>query len=86
MSGETTPAPQWPRRLTLRDTKVHADEGQRIYTTATGHGYERCDYVRADVASEILESLHDLLTRPTDPAARQRARAAIDKLEASTDA
>lgn len=24
---------QFPERLTLRDTKVHADEGQRIYTS-----------------------------------------------------
>lgn len=40
----------WPPRLTLRDTKVHADEGQRIFTTATGYGYEKREYVRADLA------------------------------------
>lgn len=41
----------WPERLTLRDTKVYADEGQRIFTTATGHGYARQEYVRADLAT-----------------------------------
>ena len=41
---------QFPERLTVRDTKVTADEGQRIYSTATGHGYEKCEYVRADIA------------------------------------
>jgi hypothetical protein len=41
----------FPDRLTLRDTKVNADEGQRIYSTATGYGYEWCEYVRADLAS-----------------------------------
>lgn len=42
---------QWPERLTLRDTKVVADEGQRIFTTATGYGYEKREYVRADLAT-----------------------------------
>ena len=41
----------WPERLTLRDTKVYADEGQRIFTTATGHGYARQEYVRADLVT-----------------------------------
>jgi hypothetical protein len=41
----------WPEKLTLRDTKVYADEGQRIFTTATGYGYEKQEYVRADIAS-----------------------------------
>jgi hypothetical protein len=41
----------FPARLTLRDTKVIADEGQRIFTTATGYGYVECEYVRADLAS-----------------------------------
>ena len=46
----------WPERLTLRDTQVYADEGQRIFTTATGHGYERCEYVRADlIAAQAAE-------------------------------
>ena len=40
----------FPERLTVRDTTVTADEGQRIYTTASGHGYEKCEYVRADLA------------------------------------
>jgi hypothetical protein len=44
-------AAEWPERLTLRDTKVIADEGQRIYTTATGYGYEKKEYVRADLPS-----------------------------------
>ncbi|TRD03830.1 hypothetical protein FJV76_14440 [Mesorhizobium sp. WSM4303] len=45
------PATEWPERLTLRDTTIHADEGQRIYTTATGYGYEKREYVRADLAT-----------------------------------
>lgn len=68
---------RWPHRLTLRDTNVYADEGQRIYTTATGHGYERRDYVRSDLAYSLSDALHDLLTRPTDGAARERARATL---------
>lgn len=55
--AEKVGVPQWPNRLTLRDTKVFADEGQRIFTTATGHGYERCQYVRADIADNLLEML-----------------------------
>ncbi|CCV12977.1 hypothetical protein [Mesorhizobium sp. STM 4661] len=56
---------KWPDRLTLRDTKIHADEGQRIYTTATGYGYEKCEYIRADLnAPEVNtdRSLVDELT------------------------
>lgn len=49
--------PEWPARLKLRDTKVMADEGQRIYTTATGYGYEKCTYVRADIADDLLQML-----------------------------
>lgn len=41
----------WPIRLTLRDAKVFADEGQRIFTTATGYGYQKREYVRADAAA-----------------------------------
>lgn len=48
---------EWPSRLKLRDTKVIADEGQRIYTTATGYGYEKCEYVRADIADDLLQML-----------------------------
>jgi hypothetical protein len=55
----------WPERLTLRDTKIHADEGQRIYTTATGYGYEKREYVRADASSQ---------------AEIERLRAALDML------
>ena len=55
---------RFPDRLTLRDTKVTADEGQRIYSTATGHGYEKCEYVRADIvvaAPGLLGALRDLI-------------------------
>ena len=53
----------WPEHLTLRDTKIHADEGQRIYTTATGYGYEKCEYVRADASSQAeIERLRAALT------------------------
>ena len=41
----------FPDCLKVRDTKVTADEGQRIYSTATGYGYEWCEYVRADLAA-----------------------------------
>lgn len=51
--GIEAPKAEWPERLTLRDTKVFADEGQRIYTTATGYGYEKREYVRADVAAPV---------------------------------
>lgn len=44
----------FPVRLTLRDTCVYADEGQRIFTTATGYGYSKCEYIRADVVREWL--------------------------------
>lgn len=47
----TAPELKWPERLTLRDTEVYADEGQRIFTTATGYGYAKCEYVRADLAA-----------------------------------
>lgn len=51
---------EWPERLTLRDTKIYADEGQRIYTTATGYGYEKCEYVRADAALSALPAVQAL--------------------------
>lgn len=47
----------WPKRVNLRDTKLHDDlggAGQRIFTTA-GQGYEKRVYVRADVACEMEE-------------------------------
>lgn len=69
----------WPVRLTLRETKVKADEGQWIFTTATGHGYSKKEYVRSDIADLLCEALHDILTRPTDPSARERVRAAISR-------
>lgn len=57
---------EWPERLMLRDTKVFADEGQRIFTTATGYGYEKREYVRADLAvsPEAPEDVAGLVERP----------------------
>lgn len=49
--------PKWPERITLRDTKVYADEGQRIFSNATGYGYEKMEYVRADIAKLCSEEL-----------------------------
>ena len=46
----------WPERLKIRDTGLHDDlggPGQRIYTTA-GRGYERVEYVRADLYEALL--------------------------------
>lgn len=43
--------PTYPDRLMIRDTMLHDDMGglgQRIYTTA-GQGYERVEYIRADL-------------------------------------
>lgn len=63
MSAAHTPV--WPDKLMLRDTGLHDDLGglgQRIYTT-TGAGYERREYVRADLAAsapELLEALREL--------------------------
>ena len=48
---------EWPERLKLRDTKVIADEGQRILTNATGYGYEQHTYVRADLHARLQEQL-----------------------------
>jgi hypothetical protein len=45
----------WPDRLTLRDTKVIADEGQRIFTTATGYGYSKQEYVKAEVTDAMVD-------------------------------
>lgn len=44
----------WPVRLTLRDTKVISDEGQRIFTTSIGHGYQKREYVRADTREALV--------------------------------
>ncbi|MBM3603618.1 MAG: hypothetical protein FJX25_02445 [Alphaproteobacteria bacterium] len=52
----------WPDRLRIRDTGLHDDLGgpeQRIYTTA-GRGYERQEYVRADLF-DALTAEHDAL-------------------------
>ena len=58
----------WPERLKIRDTGLHDDlggPGQRIYTTA-GRGYERVEYVRADLYTALLAE------RDADFAAGQR--------------
>lgn len=46
---------EWPERIVLRDTTVYADEGQRIFSNATGYGYEKREYVRADIAGGLME-------------------------------
>ena len=49
----------FPERLRLRDTKLFDDlggAGQRIFTTA-GQGYEKQEYVRADVHDAEIERL-----------------------------
>ncbi len=56
MKGSPMTDTEWPERLTLRDTKIYADEGQRIYTTATGYGYEKREYVRVDLFSALEKS------------------------------
>lgn len=66
----------WPERLTLRDTKVFADEGQRIFTTATGYGYEKQDYViataLADRDAKIEQARNEIAERTKE---RDLARA-----------
>ena len=72
----------WPERLVLRDTKVFADEGQRIFTTATGYGYEKQEYVRADKADKDAASvalLHDGISAAAYEAEKAIRRA--DKAE-----
>lgn len=49
----------WPERLVLRDTKVFADEGQRIFSTATGYGYEKREYIRADAVDDLIAALRE---------------------------
>jgi hypothetical protein len=47
----------WPDRLMIRDTQLYDDMsggGQRIYTTA-GRGYEKREYIRADLVLQIKE-------------------------------
>jgi hypothetical protein len=62
----------WPARLMIRDTKLFDDMGgggQRIYTTA-GRGYERREYVRADLATlsaRVAEASGEVDARFSDP-------------------
>lgn len=54
----------FPERLRLRDTKLFDDlggAGQRIFTTA-GQGYEKQEYVRADVYKAEMKKLRELLS------------------------
>jgi|GEM_PF-1797869 len=56
---------EWPERLMLRDTKLHDDLGglgQRIFTAA-GAGYEKREYVRADLAQSPWQPIS---TAPKD--------------------
>lgn len=65
---DNTPAAVLPEQIMLRDSGVNADEGQRILTTATGYGYEKCKYIRADVAEAALESARKVI----EPFARKK--------------
>lgn len=52
----------WPDRLRIRDTKLHDDRGglgQPIYTTA-GQGYEKREYVRADLYETLSRRVAEL--------------------------
>lgn len=43
--------PEFPERIRVRKTKVIGDHGEgEILTTAAGFGYEKCEYIRADLA------------------------------------
>lgn len=60
----------WPERLKIRDTGLHDDlggPGQRIYTTA-GRGYERAEYVRADLYDALLAERDAALAAAPQPA------------------
>lgn len=49
----------WPETVRLRDCKIYDDLGglgQRIYTTA-GAGYEKREYVRADIVDQLRDAL-----------------------------
>ena len=83
-----TEAPIWPDRLRIRDTGLHDDlggPGQRIYTTA-GRGYERQEYVRADLFDALTaerDALRAALERIRDDGAgwqRDTAQDALGKL------
>lgn len=74
--SRTIDAPEWPDRIVLRDTKVIADEGQRIFSTATGYGYEKREYVRADLVPAT--------SSPVSPAGEADAHALIGAWEQIT--
>jgi hypothetical protein len=88
--SEVNYAPVWPDTLRLRDTGLYDDLGgcgQRIYTTA-GAGYEKREYVRADLAAaapDLLEALKtcllivEHLAAESAPTTIAEARAAIAK-------
>ena len=69
----------WPERLKIRDTGLHDDlggPGQRIYTTA-GRGYERVEYVRADLYEALLAE-RDAAFAAGQEEMRERAAKAYD--------
>jgi hypothetical protein len=60
-----TEAPEsiWPDTLKIRDCKIYDDlggSGKRIYTTA-GNGYERKEYIRADISQAKITELEAAL-------------------------
>ena len=64
----------WPERLKIRDTGLHDDlggPGQRIYTTA-GRGYERVEYVRADLYEALLAERDAAFAAAPQPAPADR--------------
>ena len=73
----------WPERLKIRDTGLHDDlggPGQRIYTTA-GRGYERAEYVRADLYDALLAERDAALAAAPQPApAAADERAEIERI------
>jgi len=69
----TTP-PIWPDRIRLRDSGVNADEGQRILTTATGHGYPTQIYVREDMVPH-----HPLYQEPVEKEPDANGMTAFDR-------
>lgn len=81
----------WPDRLRIRDTGLHDDLGglgQRIYTTA-GQGYEKRDYVRADLALPANEWPKQMVWRSVSngtPPYNRRVLAYAEGAKAHSDA
>lgn len=71
----------WPERLMIRDTMLHDDMGgggQRIYTTA-GQGYEKREYVRADLEAKLSGGAHEpvAVDEPFPPGSFHDANGAV---------